>query len=131
MSATHDTVSAGTEETVEQTAHEHHGDHPTPAQYVQIALVLAVLTALEVFTYVIDFGIAFLPTLMFLMVTKFALVVAWFMHLRFDSRVFRRFLVIGIVLALAVYSAVLAMFAEPEGANSFGDTAALALAVAH
>ena len=33
-------------ETVEHDAHE--GHHPTPAEYVRIALILAALTALEV-----------------------------------------------------------------------------------
>jgi hypothetical protein len=34
-----------------------HGHHPTPREYVHIALVLAVLTALEVSTYFVDFGV--------------------------------------------------------------------------
>ena len=134
MSSTHaDTpdVAAGTDaEHLDDHSAAHHGGdhHPTPAQYVQIAIVLAVLTALEVATYVVEFGALFVPTLLFLMVVKFALVVSWFMHLRFDSRVFRRFLVIGVVLAVSVFFIVLATFREPEGVNSSGEAARIVLA---
>jgi cytochrome c oxidase subunit 4 len=38
------------------------------------------------------------------------MVVLWFMHLRFDSRLFRRLFVTGIVLALFVYTIVLTTF---------------------
>jgi hypothetical protein len=36
--------------------------------------------------------------------------VLWFMHLRFDSRMFRRLFTTGIVLALIVYTIVLTTF---------------------
>jgi cytochrome c oxidase subunit 4 len=38
-----------------------------------------------------------------MMVVKFWIVAAWFMHLRFDSKMFTRFFVSGIVLAISVY----------------------------
>jgi hypothetical protein len=41
---------------------------------------------------------------------KFFMVVAWFMHLRFDSRLFRRLFVAGLFLALFCYTAVLTTF---------------------
>jgi caa(3)-type oxidase subunit IV len=40
-------------------------------------------------------------------VVKFVLVALWFMHLRFDSHIFRRFFLIGVVLALVVFGVVL------------------------
>ena len=49
-------------------------------------MILAVLTALEVATYYVDVGGALVPTLIGLSVVKFALVVMWFMHLKFDAR---------------------------------------------
>jgi cytochrome c oxidase subunit 4 len=82
--------------------------HPEPRQYVTIAVVLAVITAIEVAVYYITAVKDFLiPMLLVMSVIKFALVVLWFMHLRFDSHVFRRFFLIGVVLALVVFAVVL------------------------
>jgi hypothetical protein len=50
------------------------------------------------------------PALIFFSTIKFALVALNFMHLRFDSRVFRRLFVAGILLALGVFTIVLATF---------------------
>ena len=93
---------------------EDHGsdhEHPSDAKYMQIAGVLAVLTALEVATYFVDMpGAVLVSALMVMMVIKFFLVAAWFMHLRFDSRMFTRFFVTGLVLATTVYLITLTVF---------------------
>jgi cytochrome c oxidase subunit IV len=82
--------------------------HPDPRQYVTIAIILAVITAIEVSVYYITaIKDLLVPMLLVMSVIKFALVVLWFMHLRFDSRVFRRFFMIGLVLALVVFAVVL------------------------
>ena len=94
--------------------HDEHHEHPSDRQYVKIALILGGLTALEVFTYfesVHNLGDAALYViLVVLMVLKFIYVVAWFMHLKFDSVLFRRVFVAGIVLALGVYLVMLTAF---------------------
>ena len=41
---------------------------------------------------------------------KFALVVLWFMHLRFDSRTYSRFFVMGLAGAVTLYVVVLLSF---------------------
>lgn len=104
----------------EAAPHDDHGEHggahehPSDRQYVKIALILGALTALEVFTYfesVHNLGDAALyAILIVLMVMKFIYVVAWFMHLKFDSVLFRRIFVAGVVLALAVYLVMLTAF---------------------
>ena len=98
--------------THETATHEH--AHPSDWQYIKIALLLAVLTALEVFTYfesVHNLSDAVLyVVLTVLMVLKFIYVVAWFMHLKFDSMIFRRVFQVGIVMALAVYLIMLTAF---------------------
>jgi cytochrome c oxidase subunit IV len=82
--------------------------HPEPRQYVTIAIVLAVITAVEVAVYYITaVKDLLIPMLLLMSVIKFLLVALWFMHLRFDSRVFRRFFLIGVVLALLVFAVVL------------------------
>jgi cytochrome c oxidase subunit 4 len=80
--------------------------HPAPAEYVKVAAILAVVTLIEVGAYYVTGlpdGILSL-SLLVMMVIKFAMVGLWFMHLRFDSRLFRRLFVTGIILALAVYT---------------------------
>jgi|AntRauTorcE11898_2_1112593.scaffolds.fasta_scaffold65971_2 cytochrome c oxidase subunit 4 len=83
-----------------------HDAHPTPRQYVHIAVVLAVLTALEVSTYFVDFGALAIPMLIVLMFIKFLYVAGWFMHLKFDSPVFKRMMATGLALALVLYTVV-------------------------
>lgn len=87
--------------------HEH--SHPGAAEYVKIALILAVVTGAEVGLYYIG-GLSdglVVTLLLGMMVVKFAMVGMWFMHLKFDSPIFRRFFITGIVLAGLIYSVVL------------------------
>ena len=79
--------------------------HPGPRQYVVVALVLAVLTAIEIALFYMDSVPRSVATLalILLMALKFAIVALWFMHLRFDSRIFRRFFITGIILAITVF----------------------------
>jgi len=87
------------------------GHHPAPRQYVWIAVVLAVITAGEVAIYYIEVVEGLLvPLLILFAFLKFFLVVSWFMHLRFDSKLFRRLFVAGLVLAGAVFAVVLWTF---------------------
>jgi cytochrome c oxidase subunit IV len=88
-----------------------HHEHPSAKEYIRIGVILAVLTALEVATYYVDIGSALLvPTLLVLAVVKFALVVMWFMHLRFDSPTYARFFVMGLAGAATLYLIVLISF---------------------
>ena len=48
------------------------------------------------------------PILVVLSALKFSLVVMWFMHLRFDSRLFSTFFVGGLILVAALFVVVLA-----------------------
>lgn len=85
--------------------------HPSPKEYVRIAIVLAVVTAAEVAIYYIDALSDWLIPLLFLFaIVKFSLVALWFMHLRFDARTYARFFVMGVAGALTLYVAVLLMF---------------------
>ena len=99
------------EEIHEERAHAHRG-HPSPREYVRIFLLLAAITTVEVALYYVrdDLGSWFIPMLFGLAVTKFALVVLWFMHLRFDDRRFSRFFMIGLAGAATLYLIVLISF---------------------
>jgi cytochrome c oxidase subunit 4 len=78
--------------------------------YITIALILAAITALEVSTYYVDFGPLFLPSLLIMMVIKFIMVVSYFMHLKFDNKLFSWLFYGGLILAVGVYAAALSTF---------------------
>ena len=82
--------------------------HPGPGQYVRVAIVLAVVTAIEVAVYYLDLpGPAMVAILVGLASIKFSLVVAYFMHLKFDSRLLRRVFLTGVILACIVFAIAL------------------------
>ena len=88
----------------------HGGRHPTQSGYVGIALILAVITAIEVWLYYQNMGrSALIVVLLGLSSLKFGLVAGWFMHLKFDNRVLTIFFVAGIALAFTVMLVVLAV----------------------
>jgi cytochrome c oxidase subunit IV len=92
--------------------------HPGVRDYVIVAVALAVATAFEVALYYLSLpGALLIFLLLFLMALKFALVVLYFMHLRFDNPLFRRLFVAGLLLALTVYTVVLVSFAIYPGGN--------------
>jgi cytochrome c oxidase subunit 4 len=85
--------------------------HPGPRQYVMVAIVLSIATAIEVGLYYLDIPHPlFVAMLLLFAIFKFSLVVLWFMHLRFDSAIFRRLFVTGIILAITIYTIVLVIF---------------------
>jgi len=93
-----------------------HADHPDSSQYIVIGIILAVFTAIEVaISFAAVPGHLAIPSLIVLTVVKFALVVLWFMHLRFDSGWFRRLFVFGLVIALAVYAATISLMLYAGG----------------
>jgi cytochrome c oxidase subunit IV len=84
--------------------------HPSPAQYVLIAVILCVVTAVEIAVSYLEGDIpnGLIVTLLLVMaVVKFSLVAAWYMHLRTDRPIFRRFFVLGVIAAIVLYMVVL------------------------
>lgn len=90
---------------------EHHS-HPTPAQYWKIAVVLGVLTAIEVAMFYLDreleLGFLNAAILIVLALMKFVIVVGWYMHLAYEKPMLNRFFGAGMTLAIALYLVVLA-----------------------
>jgi cytochrome c oxidase subunit 4 len=87
-------------------------DHPTDARYIKVALVLAVITAVEVGTYFLDDASTTLlvVTLIPMMTAKFLIVTAYFMHLKYDNPLFRRVFFFGLILAVVVFLIMLSTF---------------------
>jgi cytochrome c oxidase subunit 4 len=93
--------------------HATHAGHPTVKTYVVIGVILTVITAIEVaIFYIPALAAVLIPTLLMLSLVKFMTVVMFYMHLKFDSRVFWRvffgplllavLLVIGMILFMNV-----------------------------
>ncbi len=89
----------------------HAGRHPSPKEYIRIAVILAVITAAEVAIYYIEgIGEYLVPLLLLFSLMKFALVVLWFMHLKFDNKLYARFFLMGLAGAVTLYLVVLLIF---------------------
>ncbi len=86
-----------------------HPDHPTEGKYWKIFWLLFVITAVEVLLYYFSIPGVNLNNLVLgiLAIAKFVVVVGYFMHLKFDSRILRRLFVTGLILAVLVYIAYL------------------------
>ncbi len=110
-----DTATAATEHEGHDVAHDDHA-HPTETQYWLVFLLLAVITAFEVLWSYLGFsGPALVVPLIVMMLVKFVIVAGVFMHLWFDmkminGKIFTMAFAAGIVIALAVYTAVVATF---------------------
>ena len=88
----------------------HEGAHATNQMYVMIAIILAIITLVEVVIYYIPtIRSVLVPALIVLSVAKFLMVVGYFMHLKFDNRLYRFMFAAGLVITLGVYLALLAM----------------------
>jgi caa(3)-type oxidase subunit IV len=86
--------------------------HATTATYVKVALVLTAVTVIEVAaTYIRALTPILIPTLLVLSLAKFALVVLFFMHLRYDSRVLSVLFVGPLVIAIVIILALIALIA--------------------
>ena len=95
----------------ESASHTRQGAHPTPARYIAIALILAVITIVEVVIVYLEFlRPVLLPLLAVLSITKFAMVLMFFMHLKFDDRLFSVLFVGGLLLASLVLVALMTLF---------------------
>jgi cytochrome c oxidase subunit 4 len=93
-----------------QGAHAEH--HPTAWSYLQIGLILAIITAAEVALYYIALERGLLIALLAIMsVAKFALVVLWFMHLWFDNRLFGYLFATGLFGTMILFAIVLGISA--------------------
>lgn len=81
--------------------------------YSWVAVILAIFTVIEVAILFVDvsaFATAIIAVIYSVMLAKFAMVAAYFMHLRYDSKWFSILFVIGVVMALGTYLAFRAMF---------------------
>ncbi len=99
--------------------HEH--AHPGPALYLKVAVILFVMTALEVLAFEVSHRSGWPmhglvqpllnEILIILSAAKFALVAMFYMHLKQDSKIFSGLLVFPLIIAAVVILALLLLFA--------------------
>jgi cytochrome c oxidase subunit 4 len=97
----------------EHTAHAHavEDHHPGPTVYLIVAVVLIVLTAMEIGVFYAPFlQVWLVPLLIVLAVLKFILVAAFYMHLKYDSSVFTTLFAFPLLLAMMICGSLMLLF---------------------
>ena len=90
---------------------EAHTGHPTAGMYFRIAMILSIVTAIEVgIFYLTWLSYWIIPILFVLSAGKFTLVAMYYMHLKFDHKLFTLLFVGGFVLATSVIFALIFLF---------------------
>ena len=95
---------------------EHTSHHPTFNQYVLIAIILFAITIVEFVliwdkAWIVDhLGYSKIPLLVGLSAVKFAIVIMFYMHLKFDNRLLGTIFIAGLVLAFIVGIALIGLF---------------------
>jgi len=81
--------------------------------FVNLALVLAAITGVELVLVYLPFNKAFIySTLIALSLFKFGAVIAWFMHLIYDKLILTLAFMTGMAIAAGTYTAVLFLFSR-------------------
>jgi cytochrome c oxidase subunit IV len=100
-------------------SHDHQADkahsHPTGTKYVIIGVILTIITAVEVWLYYIPAAVAsplFNPTMLAMSAAKFLIVVLFYMHLKFDHKLFRALFVGPLIVAGVTIIALLFLFGK-------------------
>jgi len=95
--------------------HTDHVEHPEWPVYWKVGLFLTIITVLEVWAYYIPAFVAsklFVPSLLIMSGVKFATVVMFYMHLRYDHKLFRALFTGPLLIAVATLIGLLFLFAK-------------------
>ena len=85
--------------------------HPGAKEYLGIAVLLTVITAVEVAVYYVPAMRPMLvPVLLVLSAVKFSLVAMFYMHLKFDHRLFSWLFVVPMILMSLIVIGLLRLF---------------------
>src|SRR3954463_5758554 len=87
-------------------------EHPTWKEYKWVALVLTVITIVEVWVYYTPFkhSTLFAPVLLIMSAVKFAIVVLFYMHLKYDHKIFKALFTGPLIIAVATLISLLFLF---------------------
>ena len=106
-------------------AHDHHAnvdhtamgiekEHPTWSTYWKVAVFLTVITAVEVWIYYTPFkeNRLFVPALLIMSAVKFVTVVMFYMHLRYDHKLFRVLFTGPLIIAMTTIIGLMFLFGK-------------------
>ena len=105
-------------DSAEAHAHVPHADehaHPTWSTYWKVALVLFIITIAEVWAYYIPAFVAsraFVPSLLIMSAAKFIIVVMFYMHLKYDHKLFRVLFTGPLLIAALTLISLLFLFGQ-------------------
>ncbi len=90
-------------------------EHPTWSTYWKVATVLTLITVVEVWIYYIPAFVAsrlFVPTLLVMSAVKFVTVVLFYMHLRYDHKLFKAVFTGPLIIAMFTIIGLLFLFGK-------------------
>jgi len=100
-------------------AHDPHAGehaHPTAKKYVIIAIILTIVTVIEVAVFYVPALHPFLaPILLVLSALKFGIVASYYMHLKFDPPMYSWVFYVPMAFALVITMALIWLMATQRG----------------
>ena len=92
-------------------------EHPTWKQYKWVALILTLITVVEVWVYYTPFQNSplFVPVLLIMSAVKFAIVVLFYMHLKYDHKLFKALFTGPLIIAMSTLLALMLVFGKFSG----------------
>ena len=113
----HEHVPAHAPSAAHASAHAHPAEHqhPTAKTYFIVGFILTLITVIEVAAYYVP-GLPdtriFVPALLIMSAAKFAIVVMFYMHLKYDHKLFRALFTGPLLIAFATILALLVLFGQ-------------------
>lgn len=98
-----------------QATADHAVDHPTWPTYWKVALILTIITAVEVSAYYIpawETSAIYVPSILLMSALKFVIVVLFYMHLKYDHKLFRALFTGPFIVASLILIAFLFLFSK-------------------
>ncbi len=89
--------------------------HPTARTYFMVGAILTIITIIEVWAYYIPALVAsriFVPALLIMSAAKFVIVVMFYMHLKYDHKLFRSLFAGPLAIAVVTIIALLLLFGQ-------------------
>jgi len=98
-------------------AHGHAAEHahPTARTYFIVGAILTAITVVEVAAYYITPFVEspwFVPSLLIMSIAKFVIVVMFYMHLKYDHKLFRALFTGPLAIAVVTILALLLLFGQ-------------------
>ena len=90
-------------------------EHPTWSTYWKVAVILTLITAIEVSAFYIpawEESRVYVPSMLIMSTAKFVIVVMFYMHLKYDHRLFRALFSGPLIIAVVTILALMFLFGQ-------------------